>query len=255
MGVSQHPIPHADHDELLVVALASGDLTGDDAVRATGLVDSCTACASLLADVTAIRAATAALPPPRRRRDFRLTDADAARLRPAGWRRFLVPLAGPRFAFTRPLAGALATLGVAGLLVAGVPGLLQSQQASFSAATGVSAPQASAERNSGPAAAQPAAPASDGGQPSLGAAGVAPAASTAGSSDTAVGAPVPSRAPAADQGVTGAGGASTPTEKSVVGSTAGAGGPSALAIVSLVLVVLGSGLFALRWSARRLGRA
>ena len=81
----------------------------------------CPACAELLADLRAIATATAALPAPRRTRDFRLTDADAARLRPAGWRGLVARFGSPSFAFTRPLAAGLATLGIAGLLFATIP--------------------------------------------------------------------------------------------------------------------------------------
>ena len=59
------------------------------------------------------------LPAPARTRDFRLTPEQAASLRPAGWRRLLAPFAGPRFAFAGPLGTGLATLGLAGFLVAG----------------------------------------------------------------------------------------------------------------------------------------
>ncbi len=60
-----------------------------------------------------------ALPAPARTRDFRLTPEQAASLRPAGWRRLLAPFAGPKFAFAGPLGAGLATLGLAGILVAG----------------------------------------------------------------------------------------------------------------------------------------
>jgi hypothetical protein len=64
-----------------------------------------------------------ALPVFVRSRDFRLTPEQAASLRPAGWRRLLAPLAGPRFAFAGPLGTGLATLGIAGFLVAGAAGM------------------------------------------------------------------------------------------------------------------------------------
>ncbi|MFH1475819.1 MAG: hypothetical protein ABIG85_08180, partial [Chloroflexota bacterium] len=68
--------------------------------------------------------AMTALPVPPRRRDYRLTADDTARLRPSGWRRLLEWLAAPG-STVRPLATGLATLGVVGLLVtSGLPGLL-----------------------------------------------------------------------------------------------------------------------------------
>ena len=82
-------------------------------------------CAALHADLVALR------PRPgrcRRRRDpatITLTAADAARLRPGGWRRWVAAFGSPRDAFSRPLAVGLTTLGIAGLLVATVPSVLQ----------------------------------------------------------------------------------------------------------------------------------
>jgi hypothetical protein len=62
-----------------------------------------------------------ALPAPTRRRDYRLTAEDAARLRPSAWRRVIEWLAAPGSS-VRPLATGLATLGVVGLLLTSVPG-------------------------------------------------------------------------------------------------------------------------------------
>jgi hypothetical protein len=110
---------HADHDPLAIAAYAAGDATGDELDTARALVAACADCATLHADLRAISAALPELPVPSRPRDFQLTPDQAASLRPAGWRRLLAPLAGPRFAFAGPLGGGLATLGIAGLLVAG----------------------------------------------------------------------------------------------------------------------------------------
>ncbi len=83
-------LPHTrpDHDETLIARLAVDDLASDDRdrLRATTQVAECPACAELLADLRTIATAVAALPEPRRTRDFRVTEADAARLRPTGWR-------------------------------------------------------------------------------------------------------------------------------------------------------------------------
>lgn len=109
---------HADHDPALIAAHAAGDATGDELATAAALVASCAPCAELHADLRAIAAATAALPAPVRRRDFRLTPEQAASLRPRGWRRLRDALAGPGFRFATPLGTGLATLGLATLLVA-----------------------------------------------------------------------------------------------------------------------------------------
>ena len=119
------PIPasHADHDPLAVAAYAAGDATGSELDDALALVAACADCATLHHDLRSIAAAMPALPAPVRTRDFRLTPEQAASLRPAGWRRLLAPLAGPKFAFAGPLGTGLATLGIAGFLVAGSLGL------------------------------------------------------------------------------------------------------------------------------------
>ncbi|HYO43243.1 MAG TPA: hypothetical protein VES19_08610, partial [Candidatus Limnocylindrales bacterium] len=83
----------------------------------------CAGCAGLHHDLRAIALALPALPAPVRTRDFRLTSEQAASLRPSGWRRLLAPLAGPRFAFAGPLGTGLATLGIAGFLIAGSVGM------------------------------------------------------------------------------------------------------------------------------------
>jgi hypothetical protein len=113
---------HADHDRLAIAVHAAGDATGTELDRALALVAACPDCAALHHDLRAIAAALPAIPAPQRTRDFRLTPGQAATLRPAGWRRVLAPFAGPRFAFAGPLGTGLATLGVAGLLVAGLAG-------------------------------------------------------------------------------------------------------------------------------------
>jgi hypothetical protein len=116
------PAAAAAEHAAVIVALDAGDLTGSERDRAARLAAACAGCAALLADLALIRAATAALPAPRRTRDYRLTGADAARLRPSAWRRLLGWLGAPR-STVRPLAGALATLGIVGLLLGTTPGL------------------------------------------------------------------------------------------------------------------------------------
>jgi hypothetical protein len=128
---------HEQHDPMLVVSFASGDLAPDDRDRATAqsLVESCTDCARLHDDVIAIAKATKALPPATRTRDFQLSPEQAATLRPAGLRRFLAGLAAPGSIFTRQLGAGLATLGIAGLLISGMPSIsLGGSAASASAA-------------------------------------------------------------------------------------------------------------------------
>lgn len=181
---------HDRHDLMLVAALAAGDLAGTDRDHAIALTASCADCAALHDDLVAIARATASVPPPIRAagRDFRLTPEQAARLRPTGWRRF-VPTGG-RGAFTRPLGVALATFGLAGILI----GTLS---LGFGAGSAASAPQpaagAAADRNTEGqiASAAPAAPENVQAQPGGSAAaasavlGPVPAASAAASAAAA----------------------------------------------------------------------
>lgn len=115
----------------LIAALDAGDVAGIERDRATTLADTCTGCASLLADLAVLRAATAALPAAPRTRDYRLTDADAARLRPSAWGRLVGWLGAPR-STVRPFAGGLAALGIAGLLLSTTPGFFGQAAATLS---------------------------------------------------------------------------------------------------------------------------
>ncbi len=106
---------HANHDESLVVRLYGNDVGPDERALALDLVSGCEDCAALFADMGEIASATAALPTPARPRDFMLTPADAARLRPAQPARGRSAWRG----LTRQLGGAFATLGLVGIIVAG----------------------------------------------------------------------------------------------------------------------------------------
>lgn len=112
---------HAQHDHLLVAALAAGDLAGVARDGATSLVARCAECRSLHDDLIAIARATAVLPAAVRPRDFQISPEQAVRLRPGGWRRLVAAFASPRFAMTRQLGVGLATLGVAGLMISALP--------------------------------------------------------------------------------------------------------------------------------------
>jgi hypothetical protein len=116
MVVAHAPASAARDHDALVVALDAGDLAGPDQVRAEHLVASCAGCADLREDLATIRGALATLPVPARRRDYRLTDDDARRLRPGLWARLAGWLAAPGSS-VRPLATGVATLGALGLLL------------------------------------------------------------------------------------------------------------------------------------------
>jgi hypothetical protein len=143
---------HALHDEELIAAFAAGDVEDrGDVERARSLVERCAFCRDLHGDLSVIRAVLQASGTAAQRaetraapRDFRLTAADAARLRPGspivraatrlGWRaRVGLGVA----TFGRPLGATLATLGVVGLLIGSLT--LGSQGASSSGAPAATA--------------------------------------------------------------------------------------------------------------------
>ncbi|HSS36548.1 MAG TPA: hypothetical protein VLR93_09745 [Patescibacteria group bacterium] len=263
-------LPHtrSDHDETLIARLAVDDLASDDRdrLRATTQVAECPACAELLADLRTIATAVAALPEPRRTRDFRVTEADAARLRPTGWRGALARLGSPSFAFTRPLAAGLATLGIAGLLITTLPTGFGGSAASMPESAPI------------PAAGNAAGGTTSGAQDSAGQASAAPAAPAFGqpaptSRDTAAQPDLPPVAggPSSGVGISQEGGgiskggaspgavlgaAPNPTDGAsgrVATTDSGpSGGPSPFAVVSILLLLAGVALAVLRTVARRL---
>src|SRR5664280_1510708 len=89
------PAAAATEHAALIVAFDAGDLAGREGDVAATLATTCPGCASLFADLALLRVATAALPARPRTRDYRLTDVDAARLRPSAWRSLLSWLAAP----------------------------------------------------------------------------------------------------------------------------------------------------------------
>jgi hypothetical protein len=239
---------HADHDLQLITAHAAGDLSGRDRDDASRLVAECPDCAQLHADLLVITRATHDLPRLVRSRDFRLSQQDAARLAPGAWRRFVALLAGPRFALARPLGAAFATLGLAGLLLASLPGVPLAGSAVGPAAQSAAPGDDSAAVTYGPAAAPPR-PDTLGG------------AVTGEEERMSSGNPQPVEAPSLRSAGTHAGTAAG-QGGGVDGAGAGGGtdaelaqqGPdTALAILSGSFLIVGVALFGLRWTARRLG--
>lgn len=74
-------MPHADHDAEQLVAYADAQLDAPEAALAADHVADCADCARLVDEVRLLAAADRALATPARPRDFRLTAADAERLR------------------------------------------------------------------------------------------------------------------------------------------------------------------------------
>jgi pyruvate/2-oxoglutarate dehydrogenase complex dihydrolipoamide acyltransferase (E2) component len=262
------PEDHARHDPLWMAALATRDpdLSESERTRAEAALESCGSCIDLFAELVALSAAIPSAAVPARPRDFTLTPADAERLRPRGLRRWLAGIGSVRDGITFPLALGLTTMGIAGLLVATVP-------AAFSGLGGAaSAPAAGPELRSyaeapsqAPEAAAPVPGASAAASATLApmaSPAAASAAPAAGQADlNATGSP--------DTEITGQGGvfsgddgdaASQASQRQDAAEMAkGApiqddgSGVSVIVVVALTLLIAGLGLFALRWTNRRLG--
>jgi hypothetical protein len=260
------PEDHALHDPLWMAALASRDpdLSTSERTHAEAALESCGACADLFAELVAVSAAIPAAAIPTRPRDFTLTVADAARLRPRGLRRWLSGIGSVRDGITFPLAMGLTTMGIAGLLVATVPAALSGMGGASSAAApeilsavgaAVPAPEAAA---SAPAAAASAAYAP---APSAAAASAAPGVER--STDLYASATPPDSETTGDGGVfSGDDGdaASQAAQRQDAADMAkdaairdDTSGREALFVLATALLIAGLGLFALRWTSRRLG--
>lgn len=255
------PEDHARHDPVWMAALAARDpdLSDSERTQAEAALKSCGPCADLFADLLAVSAAipTAALPT--RPRDFTLTAADAARLRPRGFRRWLAGIGSVRDGVTFPLAMGLTTMGIAGLLVATVP-------AAFSGMGGATAagPELRSAAGAPSQAPEAAAPA-----PAASAASVPVASAPAASAAPAVGQSDLYASSSPDSQISGEGGvfsgddgdaASQAAQRQDVTEMAGdasiqddGSGVPTLVVVALTLLIAGLGLFALRWSNRRFG--
>ncbi|MFL5681233.1 MAG: hypothetical protein ACJ77B_11605 [Chloroflexota bacterium] len=262
--------PHATHDLFLVAAHAAGDTLGTDTERAAALVATCPDCGALAADLVAIAAATHDLPAAARPRDFTLRPEDAARLRPMGWRRLAAAFGASRLELVRPLAAGLTTLGLAGILLAGLPAVqgqaggavLSKVGAAIRSDSGAAAASSSASVAAAPAASAaasgaypdggaltPVVPSSGGGEAASPAAGgslygtaASPAASGDESIRSAVGQPTASSPPQLAPAVQDSGSA-----------TSGVNVP--LLSVSIVLLVVGLGLLLLRRATKNAGGA
>jgi hypothetical protein len=246
MPVDMDPLgarPHATHDVVLLAAVADHD--PDPATEATvrRMIADCPECATIADELRMLAAGLADLPPSLAApRDLRLTEGDAARLRRGGLlRRFIRPLGLAGMPGLQPLAGALTALGIAGLLLANIPLGLGSAGAALAPAE---------NRLSGDAVD----PGTASGSPEA----------AGGSADQASSAPAVvtgSSAPGTTPGDIAYGlgpseHATTPTTPGGVSSITSEAdaGPSIppLTLISIVLVVVGVTLLALRAMARRI---
>lgn len=251
---------HAAHDPAWMAAFATRDpdLSPTERIRAQTALESCGPCADLFADLVALSAAIPSAAIPARPRDFTLTAADAERLRPRGLRRLLKSIGSARDGVTFPLALGLTTMGIAGLLLATVPALSGLGGATAGAAPEILSTVGDAVPAPAAASAAPA-PASGAAAP---AAASAPAASSAGGerTETYGGAPSSDATGGGEVFSGDDGDGRLEAQRQDAGDMAGDAfirddgtGLSTLAIVAATLLIAGLGLFALRWSARRLG--
>jgi hypothetical protein len=268
---------HASHDRLLVAALAdrgADALTPRERASAEALVAACRDCAALHADLVMLTAAIPTAAIPVRPRDFTLSPADVERLRPRGVRRLIGLIGSSNDAFTRPLALGLTTLGIVGLLVASLPGALSGFGSAGAApalstvgsAVGESSSEAQAAASVAPStvAAAPAAAGSGGGvgaapapsgaapqaDGSFGRVSVAAGPSASGGDDSKAVYGADNGAPETNPaGQNGYGG--TERTGDLLSPGDAASGVSPLVVIAGAMLIVGLGLFGLRWSARR----
>jgi hypothetical protein len=230
---------HATHDPLRVAEAA------DRAGRLPADLAACPDCVALHADLVALASALPASGVPARPRDYRLTPADAARLRPGGWRRWLGTIGSSRDVITRPLAIGFTTLGLAGLLVATVPGALPGGAGTALAPEGGAPPTELAAGAPSMAPEAPAAEATSVPMP----ASQGPAEETDdGSVFTGV-----DETDAAATARVGEAPAATAAPVDGVSVRDDLTGVSALVVIAGLLMLAGLSLFGLRWTARHLG--
>jgi anti-sigma factor RsiW len=245
-----------------MAALASRDpdLSTADRASAEAALASCGACVDLFAELVAVSAAIPSAAIPARPRDFTLTAADAARLKRRGVRRWLAGIGSVRDGISFPLAMGLTTMGIAALLFATVPAALSGMGGAAAGA----APEVLS--TVGAAIPQPAPATED-----------ARAAASAAPSAAAAAAPAASAAPTAESdnayqlsplepdmtgdvgvfsgdGGEGATGASQRQDATGMAQDASirddATGRSVLLVLGATLLIVGLGLFAIRWARR-----
>ena len=225
---------HREHDELLIVRAAGGEADAVDEPLAERQLAACEDCRALFADVHAIRASTVAevLRVPPRPRSFRVPADELDRLAVPAWGRWLGRLGRPRFDLLRPLATAVAGLGLVVMVLgsvspAGAPAALEFAKGPSQSPAALAVPTA----------------APTGGE---------------GSQDSSVDQPGASSAPAPGLGAAGGNGASPSAEPSVspgerTALPADGSSPAELPVTfaGAVLAIAGAILLALHTAARR----
>lgn len=153
---------HQSHDRLLLVRLASDDLSREEQPAAEALRAACADCAALVRDIRLISRATARLPVPRRTRDFRLSSEQAHGARGSLMRRLMGRLSAPSLGILQPLGAAAVAIGfvlvVVGMGLPSMSGASPAEEAQEYSATQASLaptvqPDAAAPAEGAPAAA------------------------------------------------------------------------------------------------------
>ena len=241
---------HRHHDPVLVSAAVAGDLAGAPLTEFRRLLARCGDCRALAADLAAISAASRNLPPAARHGDFALDVRAAGRLRRSWWRRLLGVMGGPRFGLAAPVGGALTALGLAGMLLTTVPAVsigrggdtgtvgaarVEVDATVPGATTGIDALVAAGSGESG----------SGGGGAEPGAAGMAGGESGAGAGRQ--------EAAGGDPGTTGRAPGPTTGPTAAWAEAPRRTADTTLAVLSGSFLIVGLGLFGMRWTGRRLG--
>lgn len=243
------PAAHAAHDLVLIAALADREtseaLRPEELLVARAQLDDCLDCAAAHRDLLDLMAGMRASVAPSRPRDFRLTADDAARLQPRGIRGFLRTIGSARDGLSRPLAIGLTTLGLVGVLVGSVPGAM-----SLGGATGASPTTAEQDGAAAPSEAAMA--------PAAGGASAAPDATMMLEFATDEPADAMRSNGYVFNGSEGFAPSPQPLDTSLADAQADEAalrddptGRSVIIVLGGTMLILGLGLFALRWSSRR----
>jgi hypothetical protein len=259
---------HARHDRDLVAALAAREpeLAAPALDAARELVQRCTECRDLLADLVALQTAVPEMATPPRPRDFVLTEADARRLRPRGWRAALGFIGSARDGFSRPLAIGFTTIGMVALLVTALPSipLGGSGGQRVLSTVGNAVPAAGdAAATQAPASSAPSAAPAPAAQPAASASTAAEYAASPAASQAASAAFDKANASAEPYGTAGQresvfSGEDEGSTDQLIGDTnvlsvRDEGGLSLGIVIAGICLIIGLGLFALRWTSRRFG--
>jgi hypothetical protein len=111
------PSEHRRHDRLLVTRFAMDDAYPSETAEARQLIESCSECASLAADIRALSSSMAQLRAAKRTQDFTITAEKAEELRGSRISRWMRGLAAPSFGMLRPVAGVALSIGLVMVVV------------------------------------------------------------------------------------------------------------------------------------------